>query len=133
MTAGLWSLSIISNSQTELEYANRCHKLDTYTHTPPPVLDEWSHLIIEKPGILISPSSIPSCKKVSHRHNNRVDLSQKSDNSFFLLVRVMRQATFINIKLYIEGTRVILLSFTESCKWGLVEVESLLMGPCTIY
>ena len=40
----------------------------------------------------------------------------------------MRRATFINIKLYIEGTRVILLSFTRSCKWGLVEVESLLMG-----
>ena len=40
----------------------------------------------------------------------------------------MRQATFINIKLYIEGRRVILLSFTKSCKWGLVEVESLLMG-----
>ena len=40
----------------------------------------------------------------------------------------MRRATFINIKLYIEGTRVIRLSFTESCKWGLVEVESLLMG-----
>ena len=40
----------------------------------------------------------------------------------------MRRATFINIKLYIEGTRVILLSFTESCKWGLVEIESLLMG-----
>ena len=36
----------------------------------------------------------------------------------------MRQATFINIKLYIEGTRVILLS----CKLGLVDVESLLMG-----
>ena len=40
----------------------------------------------------------------------------------------MRRATFINIKLYIEGTRVMLLSFTESCNWGLVEVESLLMG-----
>ena len=40
----------------------------------------------------------------------------------------MRRATLINIKLYIEGTRVILLSFTESCKWGLVEIESLLMG-----
>ena len=40
----------------------------------------------------------------------------------------MRRATFINKKLYIEGTRVILLSFTESCKWGLVEVDSLLMG-----
>ena len=40
----------------------------------------------------------------------------------------MRRATFINIKLYKEGTRVILLSFTESCKWGLVEVGSLLMG-----
>ena len=40
----------------------------------------------------------------------------------------MRQATFINIKLYIEGRRVILLSFTESCKWGLVKVGSLVMG-----
>ena len=40
----------------------------------------------------------------------------------------MKRATFINIKLYIEGTRVILLSFTESCKWGLVEVDYLLMG-----
>ena len=40
----------------------------------------------------------------------------------------MRQTTFINIKLYIEGTRVIILSFTESFKWVLVEVESLLMG-----
>ena len=40
----------------------------------------------------------------------------------------MRRATFINIKLYIEGTRVILLSFTGSCKWGLVEVGSLVMG-----
>ena len=40
----------------------------------------------------------------------------------------MRRPTFINIRLYIEGTRVILRSFTESFKWGLVEVESLLMG-----
>ena len=40
----------------------------------------------------------------------------------------MRRATFINIKLFIEGTRVIFLSFTESCKSRLVEVESLLMG-----
>ena len=40
----------------------------------------------------------------------------------------MRLATFIDIKLYIEGRRVILLSFTESCKWGLVEVRSLLLG-----
>ena len=39
----------------------------------------------------------------------------------------MRRATFINIKLYIEGTRVILLSFTESCKWWLVVVGSFLM------
>ena len=100
-----------------------------YTQTPPPGLDERSHLIMEKPEILIPLSSIPSCKKVSHRHKNRVDLSHKSDNiSLFLLVRVMRRATFINIKIYIEGRRVILLSFIESCKWGLVEVESLLMG-----
>ena len=76
---------------------------------------------------MISLSRIPSCKKF-HIDKKTVYLSHKSDNiSLFLLVRVIRQTTFINIKLYIDGTRVILLLFTESCKWGLVEVESLLM------
>ena len=43
-----------------------------------------------------------------------------------IIFHSLRRATFINIKLYIEGRKVI-LSFTESCKWVLVELESLLM------
>ena len=51
--AGLWSLGI-NNSLTEFEYAKQMSQVvefHTYTQTPPPVLDERSHLIIEKPEI----------------------------------------------------------------------------------
>ena len=77
--AGLWIPSM-SNSRTEFVI---CIEFDTYTQTPPPALDMRSHLIMEKPEILISLSNIPSCEKVSHKHKNKVDLIHKSDNTDF--------------------------------------------------